>query len=76
MADHGDMTVLGLLDLAAAFDTVNHIVIDCLYTVFWICGSVLSWINSFIRMQMQTDIYNGMQSTRSVFDWMFHKAAY
>ena len=47
-AHRGDLTLLGLLDLSAAFDTVDHnILIDRFYLAFGIRGSVLSWINSF-----------------------------
>ena len=68
-ADRGDVTLLGLLDLSAAFDTVDHkILIDRLRTAFGICGSVLSWINSFISVQTHTVIFNGIPSTQSVLD--------
>ena len=63
------MTLLGILDLSAAFDTVDHaILIDRLRSAFGIRGSVLSWINSFICVRRQTVIFNGTESTRSVLD--------
>ena len=69
VADRGDVTLLGLLDLSAAFDTVDHaILIDRLRTAFGIRGSVLSQINSFISVRTQTVIFNGTKSTRSVLD--------
>ena len=65
-ADRGDVTHLGLLDLSAAFDTVEHdILIDHLQAAFGIRGIVLRWIDTFIRMRTQTVSFNGMQSTRS-----------
>ena len=63
------MTLLGLLDLSAAFDTVDHnILIDRLHTAFEIRRSVLSWINTFSCLRTQTDIFSSTQSTRSVLD--------
>ena len=68
-ADRGEVTLLRLLDLSAAFDTVDHtILINRLRTAFGIRGSVLSWINSFISVRTQTVIFNGTESTRSVLD--------
>jgi len=45
-ADSGKVTLLGLLDMSAAFD--HSILIDRLNTSFGIRGTVLSWIQSFI----------------------------
>ena len=48
-ADRGEVTLLSLLDLSAAFDTVDHdILIDRLYHSFGIRDEVLSWIRSFV----------------------------
>ena len=69
MLYRGDLTLLGLLDLSAAFDTVDHgIFSDRLHTAIGIRVSVLSVINSFICVRTQTVIFNGTQSTRSVPD--------
>ena len=68
-AERGDVTLLGLLDLSAAFDTVDHgILIVRLHTAFGIRGSVLSSINSFICVQTQIVLFSGAQSTRSLLD--------
>ena len=68
-ADRGDVTLLGFLDLSAAFDTVDHdILIDRLQAAFGIRGLVLRWIDTFICMRTQTVSFNGMQSTRSSLD--------
>ena len=48
-ADRGEVTLLSLLDLSAAFDTVDHdILIDRLYHAFGFRDDVLSWITSFV----------------------------
>ena len=48
---------------------VDHTILsDRLCTSFGIRGSVLSWINSFISVRMQTVIFKGIQSTQSVLD--------
>ena len=48
MVDQGDIGALVLLDLSAAFDTVDHsILIDVLTRRFGIDGSALSWVAEF-----------------------------
>ena len=53
LADEGgEVPLLRLLDLSAAFDTVDHdIIIDRLRTAFGIHGTVLPWISSFIKLE-------------------------
>ena len=54
-ADGAEVTLLGLLDLSAAFDTVDHdILLNPLQKSFGLGGGVLSWITSFIREKTQT----------------------
>ena len=54
-ADRGDVTILGLLDISAAFDAVDHdILINHLSISFGIRGLSLTWINSYIRNRSQT----------------------
>ena len=44
------MSVLTLLDLSAAFDTLDHsILLRRLETTFGICGMALKWFDSYIR---------------------------
>jgi len=46
-ADRLEVTLLGLLDLSAAFDCVNHdILIKRLQQSFCIRGNALAWIRS------------------------------
>ena len=65
-ADRGEVTLLGLLDLSAAFDTVDHeILLDRLSTAFGIRSAALSWIKSFLQGRTQTVAFAGQQSSRS-----------
>ena len=55
-ADRSDVTLLGFLDLSAAFDTVDHkILLDRdLHVTFGLCGQVLDWIHSFVTSKTQS----------------------
>jgi len=65
-ADRGDVTLLSLLDLSAAFDTVDHsILIDRLHHAFGLRGTVLTWIESFINERSQSVLSSGVYSSRS-----------
>ena len=48
-ADGGQASVLTLLDLSAAFDTLDHsILLHTVETTFGICGMALNWFDSNI----------------------------
>ena len=52
--DNGKVTVLTLLDLSAAFDTIDHnILITRLSTWYGISGTALSWFTSYLTDRQQ-----------------------
>ena len=57
------LTLLVLIDLSAAFDTVDHpILFQCLEEQFGFHDSVLSWYKSYLSNRKQCIILNGMRS--------------
>ena len=62
-ADRQEVTLLGLLDLSAAFDHVDHdILLRHLRQSFGISGTALAWIESFLRGRTQQVAYAGSLS--------------
>jgi Reverse transcriptase (RNA-dependent DNA polymerase) len=65
-ADGQRITLLGLLDLSAAFDCVDHdILVRRLQLSYGIGGSALAWISSFLSGRAQQVSYNGHLSAIS-----------
>ena len=65
-ADRGEVTLLSLLDMSAAFDTVDHdILIQRLHHSFGLRDEVLSWIRSFITGRTQRVRAGGTYSAYS-----------
>lgn len=63
----GHVTLLVLLDLSAAFDTVDHnILLQRLSTSFGVSGMALTWFKSYLHGRSQRVSING--TTSSVFD--------
>ena len=62
-ADTGHVTLLALLDLSAAFDTVDHNILlsrqECSYGF---SGTVLKWIASYLKNRSQTVVFAGIKS--------------
>lgn len=57
-ADVRRVTLLGLLDVSAAFDCVDHVILlQRLEVVFGITGTVLDWIRSFLTDRTQQVAY-------------------
>ena len=61
--DQGKVTVLTLLDLSAAFDTVDHdILFNTLFSHFGISGLALSWFKSYLTNRSQSVIIENQKS--------------
>ena len=66
-ADLGKVWILGLLDMSAAFDTVDHsILFDRLETAYGFSGTVLSWMRSFLTDRDQRVVFGGSSSATSI----------
>ena len=64
--DDGNVCLLGLLDLSAAFDTVDYeILLNRLEKSFGIEASALSWLKSYLSDRSQIICINGSKSTSS-----------
>jgi len=62
-ADAGRVTMLSLLDLSAAFDTVDHqIQIERMRSTYGLSARALDWISSYLSGRMQFVHYNGETS--------------
>jgi len=62
-ADRGEVSLLCMLVLSAAFDTVDHdILFDRLRQSFGVQGLALTWIESFLRDRTQSVSIAGDQS--------------
>ena len=62
-SDPSKVTLLGLLDLSAAFDTVDHeILLTRLRRSYGITGTALSWLASFLDARSQIVDFGGCAS--------------
>ena len=62
--DNQEVTCLVLLDLSAAFDTVDHkILLERLENYFGITGIALRWIESYLTNQSQRVVIGDMNMT-------------
>ena len=63
-ADQEKLTLLGMLDLSAVFDCVDHdILLRRLEISFGFTGSALGWIRSYLSGRRQYIRYGGLAST-------------
>ena len=64
-SDSVHVSILSLLDLSAAFDTIDHdILIKRLHTTFGCSGTVLDWFTSYLSFRTQS-VFVGHASTPS-----------
>ena len=62
--DEGQACIMVLLDLSAAFDTLDHnILISRLETSFGVTGNALKWLASYLSDRQQSVVINGEIST-------------
>ena len=62
--DRGELTALSLLDLSAAFDTIDHdLLLSRLTEWFGIDGVVLQWVRSYLTGRSQLVKVNGVLPT-------------
>ena len=63
-ADRGRVSLLGLPDISAAFDTVGHDILSLhrMESSFDVGGTVLSWIRSFLQGRTQ-QVYSGRKAS-------------
>ena len=66
-SDSGRMSILSLLDLLAAFDTIDHsiLIIKNLRATFGCSGTVLDWLSSYLSCRNQS-VFVGHESIPSV----------
>jgi hypothetical protein len=61
--DQGQMTALTLLDLSAAFDTIDHeILLETLQSLYGITGMALNWVRSYLGDRSQYVSVHGHSS--------------
>ena len=73
--DNGDVTVVTLLDLSVAFDTIGHnILCQRLEHHAGISGTPLNWFRSYLSNRTQTVTINNNFHSQPCSSLVFHKA--
>ena len=67
--DNGDVSLLTLLDLSAAFDTIDTILLQRLEHLYGISGTPLSWFRFYLSNRTQTVIINNKLSQPSMLNF-------
>ena len=65
-ADERLVSLVALLDLSAAFDTLDHsILLKRLEVTFGVQGVVLGWFSSYVKDRCQSVVIDGVESAAS-----------
>ena len=63
--DNGEVSMLVLLDLSAAFDTIDHnILLNRLEKRYGITGTALGWFRSYLTDRTQSVCINNQESDK------------
>ena len=64
--DRGDISFLILLDLSAAFDTIDHaLLFEILSNTYGITDTALSWFKSYLTNRTQSVTINNLTSQKT-----------
>ena len=70
IVDQGCVCTLVLLDLSAAFNTVDHsVILETLKTRFTVDGDALGWVADFLSKRSQSVSYKNVKSEESALDF-------
>lgn len=68
--DEGKLSILALLDVSAAFDTVDHdILLERLHKSFGLTGQVLNWIKSYLTDRSSDIEIPGYQKAKLILNY-------
>ena len=73
--DEGRVSILTLLDLLAAFDTLDHsILLARLYDTFGISDKAFEWFSSYLTYRFQSISVNGWVSSQYKLQYRVHQS--